>query len=596
MRNLLLVATLGLGLSLSLYACSGNSTKLGGVGSPCIPQPDGGSDQCADKLCLQLETNSGICTKSCATNHLCPDGFTCDTAGQFGLVCQRATGCKTDDDCPAGHVCDQTTDTCYIKVSRELCSPCEDTLQCPQGGSCFVAKGSGERFCTAPCNSDGSCPPGFQCQSLPDNGPTNQCVPVTESCNFGKPLCAPCKGDNECGNYLDLCVRNVVSGEQFCGTQCAPSRNDCPSAFHCEDLSGADAGPFQCVPDSRTCQGYCDSTDEHTQTIECGLGRSCDTSANQCQPATDGRQCSPCQTNDDCAKGQHSGNECILNADPNSQYNGETFCAEPCPAGDGGTQQCVDNLGLGFNCMPIGNESFCIPARGTCTTGLGELGDNCSANLGADCVTGVCLVAGLGSICSATCTQDAQCNNDRYHCCLLVDLGQATDGGGDQQVYDCTQRNSTDTGPANNGMGVCAPLGGSFGDDCSPGRPPCASGACLDLGTAELCTDQCPDGSTCPPNFTCEPATQGDLFDGGSGDSINVCFPQGGGVVGSDCTFGPAACADRLCIQKDSGNVCTKACDGGISDCPTGYDCEATILVGSTATNKTPVCIPPTLQ
>ena len=40
------------------------------------------------------------------------------------------------------------------------------------------------------------------------------------------------------------------------------------------------------------------------------------------------------------------------------------------------------------------------------------------------------------------------------------------------------------TGPAS-GSGVCAPITGLFGDDCSPGQAPCQTGTCLDLGTAQ---------------------------------------------------------------------------------------------------------------
>jgi hypothetical protein len=579
MRPLVLAATL-----LTLAACPGSSNNLSPVGASCVPTSDGQSTECADKLCLALDSASGICTKDCSKDLKCPEGFVCDSAGRFGLVCLKNKGCKTDDDCPAGHRCDTATNTCFIKVNRQLCSPCEDDAQCPQGGSCFVAKGSGERFCTAPCDANGVCPGGYACSQLPD-GKTNQCLPVTESCNFGKSLCAPCKGDSECGNFLDLCVRNVVSGEQFCGRQCAPSRpEDCPSDFSCQDLSGNGKGPFQCVPNSNTCVGYCDSSDEHVQTIECGVGRTCDLSRERCAAANDGRQCSPCQTNDDCAKTGHEGNQCLVNNSPNAVHQGETFCAEPCPT-DGGDEQCLSRMGPGFVCSQVGNQNFCTPVRGTCLAGLGRLGDDCAAHGADDCVTGVCIAAGEGSICSANCTLDTQCGDNRYRCCNLVTSNGNT-------TYDCSQRNSTNNGPAS-GQGICAPSGGAFGDDCSPGRPPCSTGACLDLGTAQLCTVLCPDGTTCPPDFTCQQALDTSLGPD-AGVSQNVCFPQGGGVVGSDCSFGPAACADRLCITKDSGNICTKACSTQ-ADCPTDYSCVPNIkVVGQDQPIK--ACIPASLQ
>lgn len=565
--------------------CGGSTTKKLPVGGACTPQADGKSDECADKLCLALDatSTSGVCTKDCSADGSCPEGYTCDNAGRFGRVCLKERGCKTNDDCPAGHQCDATTSTCYIKVSRTLCDPCEDDAQCPQGGSCFTALGSGEKFCTAACGANGDCPPGYACGNLPNGGKTNQCVPVSGSCNFGKQLCAPCRGDNECGTAVDLCVRNVVSGEQFCGKQCSPSRpGDCPSNFTCTDLKldKSGTGPFQCVPNSNTCVGYCDSDDEHVQVIECGLGRTCDTAAHQCVPAADGRMCSPCETNDDCAKPGHPNNQCILNTSANSNHQGETFCAEPCPATDGDAI-CLQNLGPGFTCAAVGNEHFCTPNRGSCLSGLGTLGDDCSQNGTQDCITGVCITAGINglqSICSATCATDGECGDPRYRCCQL----NLTTGS-----YDCTARNDTNTGPQS-GQGVCAPPGGNFGDDCSPGRPPCTTGACLDLGTAELCSSFC-DTQGCPADFVCKAAV-----DPSTGAQKQVCFPAGGGVPGGDCTFGPAACASGLCIRKDTGNICTAACSAGnTSDCPSGWTCEPTTTVDQ---QKVTVCIPPELQ
>lgn len=561
--------------------CGGSTVKKTPIGGACTPQSDGKSDECADGMCLNLDatSTSGVCTKDCSQNPTCPQGYSCTPAGRFGMACLKARGCKTTDDCPAGHVCDTDTSTCYIKVSRTLCDPCEDDAQCPQGGACFTALGSSERFCTAACGANGDCPDGYICENLPGSGKTNQCVPKSGSCNFGKPLCAPCRGDNECGTAVDLCVRNVVSGEQFCGRQCSPDRtSDCPANFTCTDLKldKSGSGPFQCVPNSNTCQDYCDTSDEHQQVIECGLGRTCDTDAKQCVPANDGRMCAPCETNDDCAKPGHPNNQCIVNNSPNSAHQGETFCAEPCDT----DYTCLQNLGPGFTCSQIGNEHFCTPNRGTCLSGLGTLGDDCSENGTNDCITAVCIAAGvngLQSICSATCQSDTECGDPRYRCCdLNLQTGK----------YDCTARNATNTGPAS-GQGVCAPPGGNFGDDCSPGRPPCVTGACLDLGTAEICSSFC-DNQPCPPDFECKAA-----IDPSTGDGRQVCFPSGGGVTGGDCTFGPAACASGLCIRKDSGNICTQPCTA-TADCPAGWACEKTVPVGQT--DAVQVCVSPELQ
>lgn len=55
-------------------------------------------------------------------------------------------------------------------------------------------------------------------------------------------------------------------------------------------------------------------------------------------------------------------------------------------------------------------------------------------------------------------------------------------------------------------------------------------------------------------------------------DRVQVCFPRGGQQVGADCTFGPAVCAEALCLERKAGDVCTKECkDAGA--CPEGWSC-----------------------
>jgi len=489
--------------------------------------------------------------------------------------------------------------TCYIKVTRQLCSPCTNDLQCPDGGGCFTVPGSGERYCTGPCGASDSCPPSYACLSVGffTTGvevDKKQCVPANAAgtCEAGKTICSPCKGDDECGGYADLCVRNVVSGEQFCGVICDPARDptDCPKGFACLDLSGQGQGPYQCVPNSGTCKGYCDSADEHVQVEQCGLGRQCNLLDQVCAGASDGRECAPCSTDDDCRKPGHETNECVVNACDSCPAKSETFCAEPCPCAEtdcaDGSRQCLGRFGQGFACTKVGSGAFCVPQRGTCLSGLGQLGDSCSVNGAADCVTGVCLSYGKTALCSAVCGKDTDCNNTRYQCC--------DQSGG---FYDCSagKRNATLDGPAS-GTGVCAPNGGLFGDDCRPGRPPCQSGTCLDIGTAQLCTTPCGTGDVCPTDFICRDAFLAD--DPTATTPVRICFPDGGGAPGSDCSFGPAACSDRLCIKKDSGPVCTKTCDPSQPDdpasaCPSAdWTCTAKVKpVGQT--NEIQLCLPP---
>lgn len=587
-------------IALGQVGCSTAPTSSLALGDPCFPvvAPGDTNPQCASGLCVALDSASGFCTQTCVDDTQCPEAFFCEAAGRYGKVCRKSTGCKEATDCPSGHTCDTETGNCYIKVARMLCSPCQDTLQCPAGGACFEAIGSGEQFCTTACGANDTCPAGFGCQDIPA-GPNKalikQCVPLTQSCNFGKTLCEPCQGDAECGGAHDVCVRNVVSGETFCGRDCNPEKNlcptpgcvpeeldsaanpECPTGFSCTNIGKTDdpfvRGTYQCVPVSNTCQGYCDGTDDASQLRQCGIGKACKN--NQCVGASDGRECAPCFDNDDCRKGSHPENRCIANNCTDCAFKGEAFCATPC-ADDAA---CLRTFGPGFVCNSVADISgamkkYCIPQRGTCQSGVRRLGEDCSVNGAQDCVAGVCLKAGQASLCSHPCKADADCGDTRFRCCESSANG-----------YDCAEEKRTANGPKN-GMGVCAPFGGLFGDDCTPGRPPCQTGTCLDLGTARVCTSSCNAGQPCPTGFACRTAKLA------SGDDTSVCFPEGGGGAGADCSFGPAACAQGLCIRKDSGPICTMPCqDSG--DCPVDWACD---LVKAVTDQSVQACIPNSLR
>lgn len=583
-------------LSTLLVACGPSGPRPLALGAACTP----GESTCASGLCVALDDQTGFCTDVCTADDQCPEAFLCQAAGRYGRICRPLTGCKEEVDCPSGHTCNPDTGNCYIAVSRQLCSPCQDSKQCPAGGACFSAIGSGEQFCTAPCGAGDACPTGYACRGLPigvEGELVKQCAPVNESCNNGKGICGSCQGDAECGGPYDLCVRNVVSGETFCARDCNPAKNvcptagcdptkldsaenpDCPANFSCTNIGKSDdpnvVGPHQCVPNSNTCVGYCDTTDTLGQVGQCGLGKVC--ADNTCTAAIDGRMCSPCADNDDCRRGGFTENRCIVNNCPDCPFAGEAFCSTPC-ADDAA---CVASFGVGFVCKPVDDptgptRSYCMPQRGTCKSGLGRLGDDCSQSGAQDCVTGVCLEAGLRDFCSSPCTDDSHCGDNRFRCC---ETSSATGG------YDCSPERRTATGPLS-GTGVCAPIGGLFGDDCSPGRAPCQSGTCLDLGTARVCSVTCPSDS-CPEGFACRTA-----FTSDGATEVRVCFPNGGGKAGSDCSFGPAACETGLCIRKDSGPICTQSCTTA-ADCPATWSCELRNTVTETSVQA---CLPPSLQ
>jgi hypothetical protein len=559
----------------ALVACGGGTEKkLGLIGSDCAVGRDAA---CASGRCLALDSSTAYCTQACQAPADCPQGFLCASAPSRGTVCQAlgAGGiCGQDDDCPAGLKCDVPGAHCYIPVTRSSCGPCTSDLQCG-GGSCH-AESSGERFCATSCGAGGSCATGFTCKAA-EGG--QRCLPDSGSCRGGRTLCAPCAGDLECGGPGDLCVRNLQSQETFCAVHCAAAA-DCPHGFSCVDLSGVGAGPNQCVPDSGTCAGFCDAPAGDAAAVqrECGLGSTCATADRACVRLTDGSVCAACQTDDDCTK-KDAASRCVSNRTPGSPYLGERFCGSDCSlngCSGAGCQKDPAKCGPQYTCAGIGQGGAwpyqCVPARGSCTAGYGRLGDACEKNAAGDCLSAICAQFGTERRCSAACTADGDCGDARWHCCAGV--------GSDR--YDCTHP------PTSAGTGICAPVGGSFGDDCAPGSPPCQEGLCLDLGTAQLCTKGCGGDGDCSAAFTCQPGTLRQS-DGTLGSAVKVCFPSGGGGTGSACAFGPAACQSHLCLKKDSGNVCTKGCTTG-ADCPAGWTCAGELMPDGSHVD---VCLPP---
>jgi hypothetical protein len=92
----------------------------------------------------------------------------------------------------------------------------------------------------------------------------------------------------------------------------------------------------------------------------------------------------------------------------------------------------------------------------------------------------------------------------------------------------------------------------------------------------------------CPDGFTCRKAAMP-----GMSGQIDVCFPNGGGGAGADCSFGPAACASGYCIRKESGPICTSSCVDATTDCPADWTCEMLSTVDNMSVTA---CLPPELQ
>lgn len=62
-------------------------------------------------------------------------------------------------------------------------------------------------------------------------------------------LCGECPGDGRCGDDSDACLKQMETGETFCGRDCAEN-GGCPRGYACRDVRN---GERQCVPFDGTC-------------------------------------------------------------------------------------------------------------------------------------------------------------------------------------------------------------------------------------------------------------------------------------------------------------------------------------------------------
>lgn len=573
-------STLALGLFLTgllLAACLGEE----GTGFPQLGEPCDPSSACREGFC-HGPAGRQFCTTTCEADEVCPSGFICQPEPHLETrLCLPGARCDGDTSCPLGHRCDEARGVCHLAVARDLCGACTTDEQCPEGGICVRARSTGERFCSSPCESSRDCPSGYGCRALTQgerrfdgSERPRQCIPEGETCQAQRSLCSPCAGDWECGSALDLCVEDRLSGARRCGRHCRPScvwddqrgahfdqetgapcGSGCPPGFGCLDL-----GPsHQCVPETASCVDFCDAKTPLEERAQCGLGRSCDRNLQRCVAARDGRSCAPCEGGS-CPS--ERGSICVA-----QHGKGEDFCASFCEA----DAECLAEYGAGFSCREVGNRKVCLPEAGSCASGIGPLGADCEG--GEDCQGTLCLRRGDRGLCSAPCGVDADCGDARWMCCARTE---------DEPGYACGREIGAEGG-------ACVPRGGRFGDACEAGRPPCEAGYCLDLGAEKVCTAGCASDADCDEvsgiegGFHCS----GAILDAEALERVNVCFPVGGGALGSDCSFGPAACAEGICLERPLGRICSRECQR--EPCPPGWRCDFA-SVGEGAALR--VCLP----
>jgi hypothetical protein len=141
--------------------------------------------------------------------------------------------------------------------------PCDDNDQCNSG---YCIEHLGGSVCTDTCESDSSCPEGWNCKAITGGGADVTFICVFDHIN----LCRPCNQTTDCADAYGgekACVDFEGQGS-FCATSCKVN-SDCPESFHCGEAETLDGAMVTgCLPTS----GNCQCSDKATQL---GLSTTC---------------------------------------------------------------------------------------------------------------------------------------------------------------------------------------------------------------------------------------------------------------------------------------------------------------------------------
>jgi hypothetical protein len=395
--------------------------SLGQFGDPCS-----NNDDCANKMCVGPLTGK-ICSKACAGNDNCPEGFECIETTYDGnpvLACFPAGTCTPQcqnkqcgsDGC--GGQCGGCPPQfeCVAALCKALDgATCQSDTECA-GGLCIPFQAGLK--CSGPCITDAECPQGWSCAPWLSASMPGICSPPGTM--VAHKLCkevADCVGGCPPGNgacvancfflgskkaqsdYADLWVCSEVhclaacSGDSSCMQQCLldscfqefatcfPGSTSCKQALDCmAGCSGSETCASNCFDDAfpaakkqllalLDCLAlFCNETSPPNCIQEAVTGPCAEAYAScstACTPVCDGLQCGP----DGC------GGDC-----------GPCAAGKSCESG-----QCIDDCTpecAGKSCGDDGCGSVC----GVCDLGLecqdGKCIDptECKAHDHAECV------------------------------------------------------------------------------------------------------------------------------------------------------------------------------------------------------------------
>ena len=571
----------------------------------CGPGPCGGD---CGACPTGLQCNDGKCTVPCfpvCEGKQCGNDHCCGTCGECsgGTVCQDPPGiCVMPEQCPSncagkecgddgcGGECGQCPMNWYCQ--NGMCVP-QCSPQCLVPPGYFVYKQCGWDECPGAdgaCMGQGvcgACPAGFYC------GTGYFCVEDTCSCvgiecgvpSEGCPVCGTGPNDGcaeglSCDTETNVCKQcqpdcaGKECGDDGCGATCA----ECPAGYLCVD--------YVCVMCAPNCLGK-----------ECG-DNGCGGSCGQCPNDWDCQSgmCVPGQCEAQCMTPPSLllPMECGPNGCPYGCLNeGSKSCNEMSDCDDG--QQCNAVTGM---CVPCGSCGTC-PAGWICDVSTEDDPElyvcepcvpNCAGKeCGSNGCGGQCGACPAGYVCSSgICVKE--CEPTAY--CFGKQCGPTQcrfDEEAQAYLYGCMDEGEVQCGEWGQCPGgtkcdwlenLCVPCSScgvcSIDEYCTEEHicekipDPCWDKECGPDGSGGSC-GECPDGSVCQSDGTCEglctPSCAGkECGDDGCGGTCGSC-PQG---EYCDPTGWCQSC-EWSCWGKECG---PDPCGGSCGSCSGAYFCD----------------------
>ncbi len=254
--------------------------------------PDAGDGQTPRKCVGGVILEDGTCVakcdpSKCLPGNTCVDNkctLECTAHSQCTQYTQSCLPAKEDDTGRDLHVCTNVPAVEYGDA-------------CPFGTGCAdvcqsTGPGDSRSYCTMTCESDASCPAGFECGTV----------------RVGRPICGTNKGNSSlCGTSSEPCITREQIAEpgsrfvegQFCleERRCL-KRETCASCETDVDCSWGMNLKCARLIDGKKCLPTCGKQSD------CEADKYCDEVSFVCRPKTDactGNQfCSPCRYDSDC--------------------------------------------------------------------------------------------------------------------------------------------------------------------------------------------------------------------------------------------------------------------------------------------------------